>query len=75
MGMTHCILIRWANSALVVAVDPVDCQASLSSLSSDFHRGGTTGADPLVGIKWQRMIERKAAKLGGGNLVSTSVLT
>jgi len=44
---------RWANSALVVQVNPDDIE----------------GNDILRGVKWQQEIEQKAAKYGGGNLV------
>jgi uncharacterized FAD-dependent dehydrogenase len=44
---------RWANSALVVTVNPNDIE----------------GTDILRGVKWQQEIERKAAVYGGGNLV------
>lgn len=46
----------WANSALVVNVSPEDM----------IEIGG---ASPLRGVAWQRHFERKAAVLGGGNLV------
>ena len=44
---------RWANSALVVTVNPSDIE----------------GTDILRGVQWQQEIERKAARYGGGNLV------
>jgi len=56
-----CIRCRWANSALVVSVTPEDCEDLLG-------RTGTT-ADPLLGVRWQQVFEREAARRGGGNLV------
>lgn len=48
---------KWANSALVVNVNPSD-MASI---------GGST---PFCGVLWQKTFERKAALAGGGNLVA-----
>lgn len=49
---------QWANSALVVSVTPEDYT----------RETGDTG--PLSGVEWQRQIEKKAALMGGGNLVA-----
>lgn len=48
---------EWANSALVVAVRPEDME----------ELGGT---GPLRGVLWQEEMERRAATMGGGNLVA-----
>lgn len=48
---------KWANSALVVNVNPSDMAAI----------GGST---PFCGVLWQKTFERKAALAGGGNLVA-----
>lgn len=47
---------RWANAALVVTVSSKDFEAL------NFH-------GPLAGVQFQRMFERKAAVMGGGNFV------
>lgn len=49
-----------ANSGLVVAVEP-----------ADWERAGFSG--PLGGVELQRVIERAAAKAGGGALVAPAV--
>jgi len=49
---------QWANSALVVSVNPEDMEL--------LH----PGQGPLKGVIFQETIERKAAQLGGGNLVA-----
>ena len=49
---------RWANSALVVTVDPED------SILDPYRK--EHGA--LAGIAFQRAMERKAAEMGGGNM-------
>lgn len=48
---------KWANSALVVNVTPEDMRK-------------WAGNHPLCGVDWQKSIERKAAIMGGGNLVA-----
>lgn len=50
---------KWANSALVVTIDPTDMT---NLVGSDLG--------PLIGVRWQQVIERKAALMGGGNLVA-----
>ncbi|XP_075509905.1 uncharacterized protein LOC142546203 isoform X1 [Primulina tabacum] len=47
---------RWANAALVVTVSSKDLEAL------NFH-------GPLAGVQFQRMLERKAAVMGGGNFL------
>ncbi|EPS69199.1 hypothetical protein M569_05569, partial [Genlisea aurea] len=47
---------RWANAALVVTVS-----------SHDFDSLHFSG--PLAGVEFQRMLERKASAMGGGNFV------
>ncbi|PHT75285.1 hypothetical protein T459_18807 [Capsicum annuum] len=47
---------KWANAALVVTVSSKDFAAL------DLH-------GPLAGVEFQRMFERKAAAMGGGNFV------
>ncbi|GAA0161757.1 hypothetical protein Leryth_020916 [Lithospermum erythrorhizon] len=47
---------RWANSALVATVS-----------FKDFDALGFNG--PLAGVEFQRLFERKAAEMGGGNFV------
>ncbi|XP_016434868.2 uncharacterized protein LOC107761192 isoform X1 [Nicotiana tabacum] len=47
---------KWANAALVVTVSSKDFGAL------DLH-------GPLAGVEFQRMFERKAAAMGGGNFV------
>lgn len=54
---------KWANSAIVVSVTPTDCAATLGIDWKD------DGSDPLIGVRWQREIEREAARRGGGGLV------
>jgi uncharacterized FAD-dependent dehydrogenase len=48
---------KWANSALVVNVNPSDMQE-------------VGGSSPFCGVLWQKTFERKAAIAGGGNLVA-----
>lgn len=65
---------RWANSAVVVTVHPNDMKQSLPALLADEpdKRGlpaTISPEDPLLGVYWQRLIERRASRLGGGNLV------
>ncbi|CAM9147629.1 unnamed protein product [Phaeothamnion confervicola] len=53
---------KWANAALVVTVEPEDMAGVV----------GAAGADadsPLRGVEWQRVMEREAARRGGGDLV------
>lgn len=69
---------KWANSALVVSVNPEDCYDTVSSLSSSYTSSNSSSStdsssidlDPLVGIKWQQIMEREAAIRGGGKLVA-----
>jgi len=49
---------KWANSALVVTVDPAD-----PVLEEYTHRYGALG-----GVEFQRAMEQRAAAMGGGNL-------
>eukprot|EP01038_Epipyxis_sp_PR26KG_P004575 gene4575-6448_t len=48
---------KWANSALVVNVNPEDMEE-------------LCGSSPLRGIEWQKIMERRAAVMGGGNFVA-----
>lgn len=51
-------LRRWANSALVVGILPEDWAPWEAELGA------------LAGIGLQESVERRAAKMGGGNLVA-----
>ena len=53
---------KWANSGLVVNIEPVDYAA----LAAD---EGYDPSSPLCGVEWQRVMERRAAAMGGGSLV------
>ncbi len=53
----------FANSALVVSVEPTDFGAILAS-------AGGAGDDPLAGVAFQRELEQRAFRLGGGGFVS-----
>jgi len=48
---------QWANSALVVSVTPEDMRP-------------LCGDHPLRGVEWQRIMERRAAEMGGKDLIS-----
>ncbi|CAN0598004.1 unnamed protein product, partial [Laminaria digitata] len=54
---------RWANAALVVSLSPKDVADDITAFE-----GGDAGNDPLRGVRWQSEMERRAAKMGGGNL-------
>ena len=74
---------RWANSALVVNIEPADMRRDLEQLktppSNQDESDGSADAGynreygegewggVLVGLHWQEEMERRAALLGGGN--------
>jgi len=70
---------QWANSALVVNVNPEDTGFSPSSTGRDCAYDpqsrkvvvnvATPSHSPLQGIYWQEEMERRAAKMGGGRFV------
>lgn len=74
---------QWANSALVVNVNPEDTLFTPSQTGRDSayetvthtHRMETlqdsdaNEQTPLQGIYWQEEMERRAAQMGGGNFV------
>lgn len=69
---------QWANSALVVNVNPEDTSFSPSSTGRDSAYSAPSGSvdnttapshNPLQGIYWQEEMERRAAKMGGGSFV------
>ncbi|CAM9747327.1 unnamed protein product [Ectocarpus sp. 6 AP-2014] len=55
---------KWANAALVVSLSPKDVADDVSALE-----GAEAGNGPLRGVRWQSAMERRAAEMGGGNLV------
>jgi len=55
---------QWANSGLVVTIGTEDYAADLAAAGIAFDSD-----DPLIGVEWQRLIERRASELGGGGLV------
>ncbi|CAM9425774.1 unnamed protein product, partial [Hapterophycus canaliculatus] len=56
---------RWANAALVVSLSPQDVAEDVASME-----GTDAGNGPLRGVRWQSAMERRAAEMGGGNLVA-----
>eukprot|EP01041_Mallomonas_annulata_P012391 gene12391-26068_t len=69
---------KWANSALVVSITPEDCASYFGEGSAGTgetskkrqEKEADTDIDPLVGLRWQREMEREAARMGGGSLVA-----
>ena len=71
---------QWANSALVVTVTPEDMRRDLADWGvaetaparpdSSPHLNSDLDQDPLVVIRWQREMERRAAVMGGGAMVA-----
>ena len=59
---------KWANSGLVVTIESEDYLQFLAD--EDAMPSSQLENSPLIGIEWQRHIERKASVLGGGNLVA-----
>ena len=59
---------KWANSGLVVTIKSEDYIQFLAD--EDAMPSSKLKESPLIGIEWQRHIERKASVLGGGNLVA-----
>ncbi|CBJ28922.1 Hypothetical protein in ptb 5\'region (ORF1) [Ectocarpus siliculosus] len=55
---------KWANAALVVSLSPKDVADDVFALE-----GAEAGNGPLRGVRWQSAMERRAAEMGGGNLV------
>jgi uncharacterized FAD-dependent dehydrogenase len=51
---------KWANSALVVTVNPNDMVSETGDWDNNY---------PLRGVLWQEHFERLASKMGGGDLV------
>lgn len=70
---------QWANSALVVNVNPEDTAFVSSQTGQDCpvkspkskqsSQSVSSELSPLQGIYWQEEMERRAAKMGGGNFV------
>lgn len=64
---------KWANSALVVGVSPEDMTVPVQKrgdryeISTQYSNWETN--NPLRGVFWQEFHERKAALMGGGDLV------
>ena len=52
---------RWANSAIVVAVDEADYTEALKRAEVEFDP-----SDPLRGVYFQQLIEKRAYEAGGG---------
>eukprot|EP00903_Cladosiphon_okamuranus_P021523 g19786.t1 len=55
---------KWANAALVVSLSPKDVAEDVTAME-----GAGAGESPLRGVRWQSTMERRAAEMGGGNLV------
>lgn len=61
---------KWANSGLVVTVSPEDYVKDLLAAGEEVAvHNPYARENALVGIQWQRMLERRAAAAGGGDLV------
>ncbi|CAM9754198.1 unnamed protein product [Pylaiella littoralis] len=56
---------KWANAALVVSLSPGDVAEDVAAME-----GADAGNGPLRGVRWQSTMERRAADMGGGNLVA-----